>query len=174
MRAPGAPSSLLISAFHSASGQAHQRGSLCGLQAVLHVGSPEPAVWRESRDGPRRGAAESRHPSRQNPALLSGGREDGAVCGQEGEAAGPLDGTLASKVAPCRGRGGLVTGCSPDSHCLLPGLNPDLFARSGQLCALPVDAQQPPSTKRTALGLQRVRGAVPTWARRLGRDQGAL
>lgn len=83
----------------------------------------------------------------------------------------PLDGTLASKVAPCRGRG---AGHRLLSRLPLPGLNPDLFARSGQLCALPVDAQQPPSTKRTALGLQRVRGAVLTWAWRLGRDQGAL
>lgn len=59
----------------------------------------------------------SRHPSSQNPALLGGGRqEDGAVRGQEGEAAGPLDGTLASKLASCCGE---VTGWSPDSHYLV-------------------------------------------------------
>ena len=59
------------------------------------------------------------------------------------------------------------------SRLPLPGLNPDPFACSGQPCTLPVAAQQPPSTKRTELGLQRVRGAVPTWARGLGRDRAA-
>lgn len=47
------------------------------------------------------------------------------------------------------------------SRLPLPGLNPAPFSHSEQPCALPVAAHQPPSAKRTAVGLQRVGERCP-------------
>ena len=86
-------------------------------------------------------AERSRHPSSQIPALLGWGRwEDGAVHGQEGEAAGWDTGV----------QGSILTwgGHRLVSRLPLPGLNPDPFSHSEQPCALPAAAHQPPGNTK--------------------------
>lgn len=118
--------SLLISAFLTASGRAHQRGSLCALGVVLHAGSPELTVGERAEAAPDKGLLEQT--SLQPESSPKGGGRRGLRTARGGRK--PLGMSLISEAASCRGHG-LV------SSLPLPGLNPDPLSHSGQQCVLP-------------------------------------